>query len=345
MTLPLHDITVLDLADEPLALAGRLLADLGAAVVRAEDSAGDALRRRGPFLDGVPDPERGLAHLLYNGGKRSLALALDRPEAWDLLDRLAARADVVLAPLTKGPLAARFFTEPRFRAAAPEAGVVDAVFRRGSADAAVTDLIGTAAGGLLALNGEPADPPNHPAGNLAYKQTSLAAACAAVSLVLARGRGERGGWVTVSMQEAVMGTTIQSANQNYWHWHRHRPGRQGIEGLGGRTVFETADGGWVSFYYQHPPAWAPFVRWVTEALGDTTLAAPEWDDPLYRYQQRHQAAGVVAALCRTLPRDALVAEAQRRGILVVPVQGVRDIAEDPHLRARGFFQAVHQAGP
>ena len=41
MTLPLAGVLILDLADEPLALAGRLLADLGADVVRVEDAAGD----------------------------------------------------------------------------------------------------------------------------------------------------------------------------------------------------------------------------------------------------------------------------------------------------------------
>jgi crotonobetainyl-CoA:carnitine CoA-transferase CaiB-like acyl-CoA transferase len=49
---------------------------------------------------------------------------------------------------------------------------------------------------------------------------------------------------------------------------------------------------------------------------------------------------VTTRLCASLPRADLVREAQRRAILVVPVQGVMDIARDPHLRARGFFQTV-----
>ena len=91
MTLPLAGVLILDLADEPLALAGRLLADLGADVVRVEDAAGDALRRRGPWVGGEPGVERGLAHLLYNAGKRSVALNLAHSAAPSILDQLAAK--------------------------------------------------------------------------------------------------------------------------------------------------------------------------------------------------------------------------------------------------------------
>jgi benzylsuccinate CoA-transferase BbsE subunit len=338
--LPLNGIIVLDFGDEPLALAGCLLAALGADVIRVEHCAGDALRRRGPFAGDQPDLERSLAHLRYNAGKRSLALNLDHPQAWDVLDGLTAHADILIAPLDKSPLAVHFFTEARLRKVAPWPGVIDAVFRRTEPTAVATDLIGTAAGGLLYLNGDPADPPNYPAGKLAYKQTALAAAVAACSLVLAHDGGVPGGWITVAMQEAVMWTTIQTANENYWFWHRQRITRQGIEGLGGRIVFPTRDERWVAFYYQHPPAWPAVARWIAEALGETRFSAPEWNEAEHRYQHRHEIAACLAALCQALPRDTLVEEAQQRGILVVPVHGVRDIAADPHLQARGFFAHV-----
>ena len=61
----LAGIRVLDLGDEATILGARLLAELGADVVRVEDRRGDALRCRRPFLDGEigaePDFERSLA--------------------------------------------------------------------------------------------------------------------------------------------------------------------------------------------------------------------------------------------------------------------------------------------
>ena len=339
MSFPLTGFRVIDLGDEATVLASRLLADLGADVVRIEDAAGDAVRKRGPFVGDIAGIERGEAHLLYNAGKRSLALALEREGAWDIVANLAARADVVIAPLEKRPLAATFFDETRLSAANSNVGIVDAVFRRHAPGEIATDLIGTAAGGLLVLNGYPEDPPNRPAGQLAYKQLSLAAALGAVSMILERALSGTGGRITVSMQEAVMWTTIQSANENYWHWHESRPTRRGLGNLGGQTIFEAKDGLSVSVY-QHPPAWSYFVDWVAEALDEHRFAASEWDDQLYRYENQDQITAVTTTLCKTMSRDELVAEGQRRQILVVPVQTVTDIAKDPHLRERRFFQDV-----
>jgi benzylsuccinate CoA-transferase BbsE subunit len=320
-------------------MAGRLLAELGARVIRVESSEGDWIRRRGPLVDDRPGIERSLAHVLNNAGKQSVAADLSREETWEAVGRIAAKSDVLIAPIEPVSLCSSFIGEAHLRTIAPRLGVVDAVFRRGSSDGAVSDLAGTAAGGMLRLNGDPGDPPNHPAGQLAYKQTSLAAAWAAMSLVLQRSTGQPGGRITVSMQEAMMWTTIQTANENYWYWHQTRPNRTGIAGLGGRTIFKTRDGKWVSFY-QHPPAWPAFVDWVTAELDESHLEGPDWSDGLYRFQNFAVVVEATAALCRSMDRDELVAEAQRRQILVVPVQDAGDIAQDAHLRSRDFFQQV-----
>ena len=77
---PLSDVVVVD-ASEGVAggFAGRLLADLGARVVKVEPPGGERLRALGPFPGDVPDRERGGLHLGLNAGKESIALDLDRP--------------------------------------------------------------------------------------------------------------------------------------------------------------------------------------------------------------------------------------------------------------------------
>lgn len=335
--LPLRTVTVLDLADEPLALAARLLADLGARVIRVESASGDGLRKRPPFVGHTPGIERSLAHILYNAGKQSLALDFDRPEAWEIAGKLATACDVIIAPMERSERASAFFNSAR---SIEHSAVVEAVVRRDAPAMPVTDLIGTAAGGLLYLNGFADDPPNVPAGKLAYKQASLAASLAAMSLIMERRRTGQGGRITVSMQEAVTWTTIQTANENYWPWHQVRPQRQGIHNVGGRTIFPARDGRWVSFYI-HPPYWDHYVDWASEVTGSDELRGGEWRDRLYRYQHGGELlARTTEAICLSLDRDALIAEGQRRSILVVPVQTPKDIAGDAHLRERGFFQRV-----
>jgi crotonobetainyl-CoA:carnitine CoA-transferase CaiB-like acyl-CoA transferase len=340
--LPLRGLRILDLTDEAVVLAPRLLADLGAEVVRAESASGDRLRRRGPFLDGQPGLERSLAHLLYNGGKRSLALALDLSESWEVLDALLDCAEVLIAPLEKTALAQRFFAPERLAAAHPRLNVVDVAFRADPTQSAMTDLIGVAAGGLLCLNGFSEDPPNLPAGKLAYKQTSLAAALGAMALVLAARRLGRGGRICVNMQEAVMWTTIQTANENYWHWHQRSPGRTGAAGLGkagSRSIFQCKDGRWVSFSI-HPPYWDRFVAWVLEATGDRRLLGDEWSEPLHRYQRGDIVTELIERIAAQLSQEEMLREGQRRGVLIGPVNSVAEIAKDEHLLQRGLFQAV-----
>ena len=334
---PLADLTVLDCGDEVTAFAARLLGDLGARVVRVEDVASDALRARGPWLDDAPGPERSLAHLLYNGGKASVALALDRAAAWEIVDRLAAAADVVIAPAELSAPARVFFDATRFRAAHPAVSLVDTVFRRDNAHAIPTDLSATAAGGLLQLNGFGEDPPNVPAGYLAYKQTALAAAEAALALALARRASGEAGRVTVGMQEAVMWTTLQTGNQNYWHWNQEKPSRH-VQPTG-ETIFRTRDGHWVSFTV-HPPIFHTYRDWVRAIPGAEVMQNDEWLDLAFIREHREQIVGFTRAFCALHDRDWLLAEGQQRGVMVLPVNTAADLAVDPHLRARAFFQAV-----
>ena len=94
----LSNYRVLDLSDERGHLAGRILADLGADVIKVEPPGGDPLRWRGPFPnDRAREQGASCAWLAANPGKRSLLLDL----ANSVSDRstfleLVASADVVV---------------------------------------------------------------------------------------------------------------------------------------------------------------------------------------------------------------------------------------------------------
>ena len=347
---PLRGVRVLDLSDEVLALGGRYLADLGAEVIRVESLSGDGLRRRPPFVDGEPGLEGGLAHLRYNAGKKSVALALDRDEAWELVDRLASGVDAVIAPLEKHRAARPFFDEQRLRAAHPRLGLVDVVFRRGEAEPSASDLIAVAAGGLLCCNGFPDRAPDYPVGKLAYKQAAAVATAAAVGLIMrSRLQGE-GGSSTVSLQEATMSTTIQAANQNMWRWYGDVAERDKLRvttmGPAGLIWVETAgvihqseDGRWLVFGIW-PTRWQGFAEWFAEATGSRQFLEGEWTDPARRAGARAELAAAIDELCAALPADELVRRGQELGLLVTPVNTVADIAADEHLEARGMFPGV-----
>ena len=328
----LDGVVVLDVGDEATALAGELLAELGALVVRVEDERGDGLRSRGRLWSAV-----------HHAGKRSIAIDTTTDAGWSSVAGLLDAVDVVIGPLEPGPATRRFLEGAAARATADPAsglGVVEVVARRGSDPEPVTDLTVTAAGGLVWLCGEPDDPPNHPAGDLGFKQAALAAAEAALALVTSARRIGTGGHVVVSAQEAVALTTLQTANANLHLWHGAVPDR--CAKLAAYTTVAAADGRWTSFTI-HPPNFPRFVAWAERELGDTGLTGPEWHDLDYVAANRMQVADVVRRLAATTNQDELVREGQDRGLLVLPVNEVGDVAVDPHLIARDFFVDVAPA--
>ena len=367
---PLQDAIVLDLADEPLLVAGRYLADLGARVIRIESATGDRIRRVGPWVDGVPGRERALRHLLYNQAKESLALDLTSPDAWDLIEQIAARADVVIAPLEKSDRARDTFSRLHNHAmsgANDAPSLIDIVFRRDAPDQVATDLIAMAAGSQLVCNGFPDLPPDYPAGKLGYKQASYLAVAAATAAIWRSAQG--GGPVasTLSLQEAVISTVIQAANPNLYLWHGMVAERTGTGGLrypvvgsgfgsfqqgrfeDGEIIFidtpgvtyPTADGLWVT-YMQSPTnlTWRDFPEWYAEVTGDDQLLHEPWTDQAYRVAHRDQMSQFTKRFCAAQNRDQLVARAQANTDLGLPVQTGLDIARDQHLHQRGFFPQV-----
>src|SRR5690349_19204251 len=78
------------------AYAAKLLADLGADVVKVEPPGGDLTRRRGPFPDDEVDPEKSGLFVYLNTNKRGIVADLRSAEGQATLARLLADADILL---------------------------------------------------------------------------------------------------------------------------------------------------------------------------------------------------------------------------------------------------------
>ncbi len=339
---PLADVRVLDLAGEIGVYAGRMLAELGADVIRVEPPGGSALRRRGPFLDGREDRERSLYHLHFNVQKRGITLDIGRSEGAKLFRRLAAVADVVLETAAPGEMDAMGLGYEALREVNP-ALLYTTVTPFGQTgpmrNYRGNDLIGAAMSGLMWLNGFPEDPPNQPGAEQAYHMASLVAA--STTLVALCGRDRRGGGsgqrIDVSMQEAASMATLQHASANAYTWYRQIPARRGLTGLlGGRSLFQCADGRWVSFIIL-PYRWDGFLAWLVDEGIDSVATAEEWRDPAYRIAHGEQLAAIVESLVSRYSRERIFHEGQRRGLMVMPTNTVADLAKDEQLLARDYF--------
>ncbi len=92
MTGPLSDVTILDLTSVisgPLATS--ILADQGARVIKVESPSGDSMRRAGAIKGGVSSLFSSI-----NRNKESIALDLRKPEAIEIINKIAAQADVCI---------------------------------------------------------------------------------------------------------------------------------------------------------------------------------------------------------------------------------------------------------
>ena len=337
--LPLSGSVVIDLSDECLCLGARWLSDFGADVIRVEAASGDAVRINGPHLDDRTDIESGLRHLLYNAGKRSLALNFDAPGAWDLVDRLLSAADIVLAPLDKSAQARRCFDRQRLADVHPQLGVIDVVTRRGGEGLPASDLVGVAAGGLMEGLGFPDVAPDYPAGKLAYKQASQVAAATAVSMLYDRRSGVRSNHAYISLQEAILSTTIHFANENLWRQLGEKAFRPGGDIP---SLVQARDGKWLTFGItpNTHARWAAFGQWLKQRSGYDGIIGAEYPGDIYIPEWGGETHRAFERACRTLDREELCAEGQERGFLAVPVNSARDIVEDPHLHVRGAFLSV-----
>jgi crotonobetainyl-CoA:carnitine CoA-transferase CaiB-like acyl-CoA transferase len=115
----LDGLRVIEIGNELGEYCGKLLAGLGADVVRVEPPGGDETRTYGPFQDDEPNPDRSLYFWHYNLGKRSVVLDLDTVEGQEQYRTLVRNADVVVDSRPPGYLEERGLDRRDLMAADP----------------------------------------------------------------------------------------------------------------------------------------------------------------------------------------------------------------------------------
>src|SRR5581483_6678569 len=101
----LDDLRVVEIGDRGTQYCGKLLADMGAEVIKVEPPGGVPSRHVGPFRNDVPDPNQSLLFWAFNTNKRSVVLDLEDEGARATVRRLIAGADILLEDARPGYLA------------------------------------------------------------------------------------------------------------------------------------------------------------------------------------------------------------------------------------------------
>ena len=130
--------------------------------------------------------------------------------------------------------------------------------------------------------------------------------------------------------------THQQASANAYTWYRRIPARRGVVGGRGVTLFQCADGLWITFGVP-PYRWDEFLEWLADEGIESAVFTDEWRDQAYRLEHHDELAAAIEALVKRYSRDYVFHEGQRRRLLIMPMNTVAELVEDEQLRARGYF--------
>src|SRR5438477_9768933 len=207
----LRPYRVLDLTNELGELAGRILGDLGADVIKIEPPQGDPSRWRPPFYADRADRESSLAWWASNLNKRSIVLDLEAPRGQTTFRRLVESADFVLESFQPGYLdrlglgyTALSDVNPRI--------ILTSITPFGQtgpySQFPSTDLTLQALGGFLYVNGDADRPPVRISADLAYRHGGGQGAAGSLAALFHRQRTGRGQHVDVSIQDYIPWTPL-----------------------------------------------------------------------------------------------------------------------------------------
>ena len=365
MSGPLTGLTVVELCDELGEWAGKLIADMGATVVKVEPPGGVRTRHYEPFFEDTPGPDRSLWFWHYNTNKQSVVLDLDDRAGRATIGALLADADVILEDAPPGRMAELALDWPDLEPLNPKLIYVSiTAFGRGSArnHESSTDLTLLAGGGPAWSCGydDHSLPPVRGGGNQGYQTACHYAVMSLLVALLERDISGRGQHIDVNAYAAnnvtteaasytwlVNGQTVQRQTGRHASVHPSTPtqilcadGRYATTGLPPRRGEDFArllgwldDLGLKEAFEQSP-------------LLDLGVARGRID--LAKLSEDPGTAAIFGAgrecmnfLASRLPAYRFFAEGQEHGFQVGIVYSPEEVLVDPHFLARGFPVEVH----
>ena len=357
----LQGVRVLELADEQGEYCGKVLAGLGADVIKIEPPGGGPTRRYGPFYEDKPHPDRSLHFWHYNFGKRGITLDLETPEGRDQFKELVKRSDVVLETTPRGDLARLGLDYEALKETAPSI-IVSRITPFGDtgpwADLKASDLIHLALGGVMMNNGYDADPkgfydtpPMAPQMWQAYHIGGEMAALGILGALYYRRATGTGQFLSTSIHEAVSKQTESDVPN--WVYAKLPHFRQTcqhsrIQRLP-RAIHPTKDGRYLYPSNIMPGRGGEFekaVEWLDSYGMAADLKEPQYEDAAYRSRPEVVLHGVDVVgrfIGKFLFNRDIWSEAQDLGMVWAPERKPEENLQDPHWAEHRdtFFQVEH----
>jgi len=226
-------LRVLDLSEGVAgAFCTKLLAGFGADVIKIErPGGGDPLRRHGPFVDDLPHGEKGALFLYLNTGKKSITLDIAQRSGALILRRLVEEAEVVVEsfpPRWLTELGLGYESVARIKPRLVMTSITPFGQDGSYAGYRATNLTAFAAGGQMAVTGEPDREPLKNGGYQAEYQAGLHAFAATAVAAFSADATEVGQHIDVAAVEC-MATALEPYVSSWTHQRRDIGQRGGVE--------------------------------------------------------------------------------------------------------------------
>ena len=351
----LTNFKVLDLTNDMGFLAGKVLGDLGADVIKIERPGGDPARSLGPFYHDIPDPEKSLFWFAYNANKRGITLNIETADGRDIFKRLVKNVDSVVESYPVGymdslGLGYSILNEinPRLIMASisPFGQKGPYMKYKGS------DIVAMATGGFLYISGDPERPPVGISLPHAY---FFGGADAALGIMIAyyyRETSGEGQWIDVSLQQSVAMNLFHVVP--WWNLNEVLSKREGdyrrIGLFGGLLLRQTwpCKDGFVIFILTAGAFGVKTNRLLTEWMAEEGMAPDfmkemDWaslDAAKMTSEFVEPFDEHVGKFFRKYTMKELYDGAVERGMQLYPVANGKQLADSPQLKARDFWTEV-----
>jgi crotonobetainyl-CoA:carnitine CoA-transferase CaiB-like acyl-CoA transferase len=339
---------VLDLTDEKGLMCGKLMADMGADVIKIEKPGGDAARNIGPFYKNEKDPEHSLFWWALNTSKRGITLDIEKPAGRELFKKLVAKADFVIESYPVGHMAGLGLGYNDLEKINPRLIMVSITpfgqfgpYKGFKGPDIVEWAMG--AGSYMRTMGDLDRPPiriGHP--QCYYHAGTEAVVGALVALYHRNSTGE-GQQVDVSIQDVMNFLTAVDYDLNK---------TRRVRGLTRfavkvRHIWPCKDGYVMWSYTGGPNAKRhsiPLVNWMaSEGMADDWLRNFDWQN-FSHYNTTQEIIDNMErqtiAFFETKTKAQIMEGAVKFRIMLYALATSKDVSESPQLVARGFWQEV-----
>jgi crotonobetainyl-CoA:carnitine CoA-transferase CaiB-like acyl-CoA transferase len=354
MTSLLESFRVLDLTDHQGFFCGKILADLGADVIKVEKPGGDPARQTGPFFKNEEDPQKNLNWFAYNLNKRGITLDLETAEGKTLFKKLAKTSDFVIESYSAGYMDGAGLGYRDLSAVNPRL-IMTSITAFGHTgpyrEYKGSDIVGMAMGGLAYITGKAEDSPVRISFPQSYLLASAEAAAATMIAHYHRETTGQGQHVDVSIQASVAGKLANAVPT--WELNRTLLRREGSHMFGRgaklrmRLLWRCKDG-YVTFALMGGKLGAKsneaVARWIVdEGLAPEFFKKIDWrslDIAKQTQEEQDRLEEVVGHFFAKYTKAELYRRANQEGVLLCPQSSCQDIIESAQLRTRDFWIKV-----